>query len=658
MRGGMPRHGTRYMVESNTDPSGDEVIAQLDRILSNPEFAQSARAKRFLKFVVDQTLAGRAKTLKEYAIALDVFERDESFDPQTSSIVRVEASRLRDKLEKYNALDGRDDPVHIGLPAGSYVPVFARNAAGRKADQTSVARPPAVTPDRPASRLGLLATILLLAFIAAPTAYILFNFFSAERDPDGPPITSQSAGTNSIVVLPLRNLSGDVDQEFFGDGITDALITKLAKNGRLRVISTRSALAYKNAERPVADIARELNVSHVIEGALVRVGDKVRITAQLIDATTNQHLWAESFEHDITDIMAIQNEVVERIVSSFSNEVAAASGPRLDATPKIDPIAYEAQLKGRFFRDQLTEQGLKKGIVYFREAIRMAPKYAPAYSGMAACYCLLGGHGLEVIKPSEALPDAKQAILEAMKLDDSLAEPHAFLGIIRLKYEWDWPGAEASIRHSIELNPNYVQARLFYSFFLEAMGRQDAAIREAKIAKSIDPISLGVNVNLGWQYLRAGQLEAARRVFEETSELSPNFWGVHWGLGHYHRLRGEYDEAIASFQTAIQVGGGHTLPLSALGYTYALASKPDEALAMIDQLKEIARDTYVSPFNMATIYAGLGDKDQTFEWLEKAYADRSRSLVWLNVATEYDGLRQDPRFESISQRIGLPSEPS
>ncbi len=246
--------------------------------------------------------------------------------------------------------------------------------------------------------------------------------------------------------------------------------------------------------------------------------------------------------------------------------------------------------------------------------------------------------------------------MKALELDDSLAEPYAFLGFIRLKYDWDWPGAEEALKHSLLLNPSYAQARLFYSIYLEAMERQDEAIEEAERAKAIDPLSLAINVNLGWQYLQAGRLEQAKRVFESTAELNPNFWSVHWGLGHYFRQKGMYDQAIAAFREAIDLNGGHTLPRKDLGYTYAVSGRSREAREVLGRLEALARDSYVSPYNMATIHVGLGETDEAFAWLDRAFEERARSLVWLNVAKEYDGLRADPRFNAFLRRIGLPEE--
>ncbi len=243
----------------------------------------------------------------------------------------------------------------------------------------------------------------------------------------------------------------------------------------------------------------------------------------------------------------------------------------------------------------MTEDGFKKGIAYFEQAIESDSKFARAYAGIAMCYCLLGGHGFEIVRPSEGMPEAKRAVMMALALDDSLAEPHAFLGIVRHKYEWDWAGAEDAFKRSIELNAHYAQARLFYSFFLEAMGRQDEAIREAETARAIDPLSLGANVNLGWQYLRADRLDDALRQFNATAELNPDFWGVHWGMGHYHLRRSDFDAAIAAFQRSIAAGGGHTLPLTDLGYAYAVSGEAAAAQEILDDLKARRTQTYVSP---------------------------------------------------------------
>ena len=632
-------------------PSREDVLAALSRILSSADFAQSDRIKRFLAFVVEESLAGRAGLLKEYTIGLEVFDRDDSFDPQTSSIVRVEASRLRAKLEKYNATAGRDDPARITLPAGSYAPTFI--APGTPAGRDEIPASSGGKRRFSSNRVAIVA--LGAAILGGAGALLLLEFGGFDETAD--PVTEAAAGvaTDSIAVLPLRNLSGEAGEDYFSDGMTDALITRLAMQGSVRVISLTSAMVYKDVNMPIADIARELGVSHVIEGSVLRVGNKVRITAQLIEAESDRHLWAESYERDFADVLALQDDVVGRIAESFSGSVTAQSdgGTRLAA--RIDPAAQEAYLKGLYFRNKMTADGFRKDIAYFEQAIDSEPGFAQAYAGIAMCYCLLGGHGFEIVRPSEGMPEAKRAIMTALALDEGLAEPHAFLGIVRLKYEWDWAGAEDAFKRSLALNPHYAQAHLSYSFFLEAMGRQDAAIPEAEAARTIDPLSLGINVNLGWQYLRGDRLADALRQFEATAEMNPDFWGVHWDMGHYFLRREDHGEAIAAFQRSIAAGGGHMLPIADLGYAYAVSGDPAAAREILDDLEARGEHAYVSPFNMATIHMGLGEVDETFVWLERAFEERSRSLAWLNVAWQYDGVRSDPRFKSLLRRVGLPA---
>ncbi len=639
---GSPRRSER--------PAPDAIRVALSRVIESSEFSKSVRLQRFLTYVVQETLEGRGDALKEYSIAIEVFDRDPSFDPQSNSLVRVEASRLRSKLQIYYTGDGLNDLVRISLPAGTYVPNFE---AGPRTASPSANASWADTLRRFVPARMALIVAAVLVFVAATTSLILV-IGDRTSGKEGTAKTMAHQRPKAIAVLPLRNLSGKRDEDFFSDGMTEALITALAKHLPIPVISFTSAFAYKDNDRPIADIARDLNVSHVIQGSILRKGNRVRISSQLVEAATAQHVWAESYERDWTDVLAIQDDVARHIVGSLSGGIKPLPDIAPKAAAAIDPEAQLAYLKGRYFRNQMTEDGFRRGVGYFKKAIEKAPKFAEAYSGMAACYCLLGGHGFELVEPREGMPAAKKAVMEAMRLDDTVAEAHAFLGIIRLKYEWDWSGAEQAFQRAIQLNPSYAQARMFYSFFLEAMGRQGEAIREAEAARTIDPLSLPANVNLSWQYLRAGQLERALKQLEITRELRSDFWGVHWGFGHYHRRKGTYVNAIKSFEKAVEVGGGYTLPMTDLGYTYAIAGNSAKAREMLVRLKTMAGKSYVSPYNMATIHVGLGEVDLAFDWLKKAFESRSRSLAWLKVASEYDALRTDPRFISLVERIGLP----
>ena len=459
--------------------------------------------------------------------------------------------------------------------------------------------------------------------------------------------------THSVAVLPLRNLSANAAEDYFGDGMTDALITALARERLAHVTSMTSVMAYKGIDRPLPEIASELGVSHLVEGSVMRVGENVRITVQLIEAATDRHLWAESYERDVSDVLALQGDVVGRIVSSMAQHVAPDGAPTSSQIADIDPAAYEAHLRGRFFLNKMSEDGFEQGITYFKQAIEKAPDFAPSHSGLAACYCLLGGHGFELVSPGEGMPAAKKAVMEALRLDQSRAEPHAFLGIIQLKYDWDWRSAEESLARAIELNPSYSRGHIFYSFYLEAMGRQEEAVVEAEAAKTLDPLSRAANINLGWQYLQAGRAEDAKETFLKATEIYPNHWGVYWGMGQYHLRQGEIVEAISAFQMARSAGGGHAMPLSALGFAFAISGNERRALRTLHEVEALSRETYVSPYHMAVIHAGLGDKGAAFALLDDAYRVRSRSMAWLNVAPEMESLRDDPRFDALLFRVGL-----
>lgn len=637
------------------DISHEPIREELERICESPVFIHAERSSAFLRFAVRETLEGRGAQLKEFTIGVEVFARDQSFDPRVDSIVRVEATRVRGRLREYYDTDGADDPIRIDLPKGAYVPEFqvlddALAQAGNGAAQALPGS--ALRTGSFDSRwgLGVLAVVLLagavyLAGLRPPTE----STGQASR-PEAPP--------NSVAVLPLRSLSDKSEEEYLSIGITDALITGLAKHRSLRVTSMTSGLKYKDASGPISTIARELNVGYVVEGSVYRTGESVRITAQLIAGATDTHVWAENYERPVEEALALPEEIARQIARAILGDGVSESGGSAVESTILDAGAQEAYLKGVYFRSQLTAGGFQKGIEYFREAIDKAPQFAPAYTGLASCYCMLGGHGLELVEPAIGMPAAKAALTKALELNPSAAEPHVFIGIVRLKYEWDFEGAERAFRVAIDLNPSLYQAHLFYSFYLEAMGHQQEAIAEARIARELNPLSLAANVNLGWQYLQANDFDQALSHIEAALELDHDSWAGHWALGHYHRRKKDYPRAIAAFEKAVALQGGHSLALSALGYTLGVAGERDRAEQTIATLKRLSTDLYVPPFHIATVYVGLGNYEKGFDWLERAFHARSRSLAWLNVASEYEALRSDERFRDLVRRVGLPQRSS
>jgi TolB-like protein/Tfp pilus assembly protein PilF len=636
--------------------TAEQIRDELERVLASRDFAKSKRLNKFLRYIVEESIAGRGDKLNEYTIGQDVFDRGDTFDPQTNSVVRVEASRLRAKLERYFETREHEAVLRISLPSGGYRPEFEPQRVDRRMEQGTPAN--LAVKKAPPIRAWLVAltaaALLSTAAAVTLTAFHASDILPWESSRQSSIDEVKPPKTNRLVVLPLRNVSDGLDEDYLSDGITQALIARLAQKTTYRVISATSAMAYKNDTRPLLEIANELDVDRVVEGSIMRVGDHVRITAKLIDADTDHHVWTQSYERKVSDVLNLQENVATQIANALSGQADLNSNSDVGRIPSIEPAAYEAYLKGRFFLNKMTEEGFKRGLTYFREAIRLAPGYSPAYSGLATCYCLLGGHGFETVNPHEAIPTARKAVMEALRLDDESAEAHAFLGIIRLKYDWDWTGAEESFRRSISLYPDYPQAHIFYSYYLEAMGQREAAIAEARYAREIDPLSLSANVNLGWQLLKAGQLDEGLRTFRDTAELAPDFWGVHWGLGQFHRMSGDYEAAIESLRKAVDAGGGHAMPLSALGYTYALSGRTAEAHEILTQLEDMSDNGYVSPFNMAIIHAGMGNADAAFSYLEQAFSQRSRAMAWLNVTEELGGLRGDARFDSLLKRVGLP----
>jgi len=458
----------------------------------------------------------------------------------------------------------------------------------------------------------------------------------------------------AVAVLPLADLSEHPEPDYFADGMTEALITDLAKINALRVISRTSVMQYKGVQRPLPQIARELNVDAVVEGSVLRSGKRVRITAQLIHAATDQHLWAESYERDFRDVLSLQSEVARAIANEIQVKLTPQDQARLVSARSVDPEAYQLYLKGRFYWNKRTEAGLKKGIEYFHQAIDLDPNYALAYAGIADCYSLLGWDLFGALPPREALPIAKAAAKKALETDDSLAEAHNSLAWTKLAFDWDWMGAEREFKRAIELNPGYAITHHWYAECLAGMGRYAEALAEIRQAQELDPLSLIISSIVGWVFYFDRKNDQAIAEFRKTLELDPNFWVAHWTLGRTYEQKAMFAEAIAEIQKAIDLSGGSPLSLAALGHTYAVWGRRVEAERALNELKESSKQGYISSYSIAAIHAGLGEKDQAFIWLEKAYEERSGWLIWLRAEPISDPLRSDPRFQDLLRRVGLP----
>jgi TolB-like protein/Flp pilus assembly protein TadD len=622
------------MTRVTPTPSKAEILCERDRIVTSELFASSQRMCAFLDYLISETVADRASRLKELSIGIAVFGRDATFDPRVDSIVRVEAGRLRAKLREYFQEAGADDPVRITIPKGAYVPVF--ELRGPTESLPPHARGPKPWP------VALLATLGLVALAAIVAVFALRPASESEG-------SSANVEARSIAVLPLRDWSPD-PPDYFSEAMTDVLIARLSERSELRVTSLGSVMVYKDSGLPPAEIAERLGVSNIVEGAVFRENGNVRITANLIDAPAGRNIWSHTFTRPMTDVLALQADVAAEIASQLVGSLLpSARGPQSE----ISPAAYEAFLKGVYWRNRLTAQGFNRGIVFFQQALKLQNDYAEAYAGLAACHCQLGGHGIEVVTPRAALPEALQLASRALELDDTLAEPYAVIGIIKFKYEWDAEAAEQYLQQAVEKKPSLFEAYQWRSQIAEGTGRHELAVEQARIAHRLNPLSLAANLNLGWQLYQAGRLTEAESEFESLLEFDPDFWGGHWGKAHCLRERGELTAAIAEFARAVDLGGGHNLPVASLGYTYAVAGERDAARAILKQLRALSEKTYVSPVHVAMVHAGLGESDAALEWLDKGLRVRARSMAWLTEIREFESLRDDPRYDELIATIGI-----
>jgi TolB-like protein/DNA-binding winged helix-turn-helix (wHTH) protein/Tfp pilus assembly protein PilF len=455
----------------------------------------------------------------------------------------------------------------------------------------------------------------------------------------------------SLAVLPLENLSGDPSQEYFSDGMTDELIAELGKIGNLRVISRTSVMTYKGARRPLPQIARELNVDVVVEGTVLRSGNQVRITAQLISAADDKHLWAKSYEGDLGDTLALQEQVARSIASEIRIELTPHEQAMFKSAKRVNPEAYEAYLKGRYFWNKRTTESLRRGIDYFNQAVEKDPNYAPAYAGLADSYALAGDWQYGVLTPREAYPGAKAAATKAIALDSTLGEAHISLAWCLDGFDWDWESAGREFTRGIELSPSYATGHHWYGWHLAALGRHSEAIAELKKAESLDPLSLIIGADLAEELLIAHRYDEAIKQSRKTMNMDPYFALTHYVLGEVFVQKHMYSAAIAELQKAIELSPGSAAFTANLAYAYAVSGMRDEAVRILDDLKNRSRDALSNAPEIALVYVGLDEKNQAMAWLEKAYAERFNPGVLMRPA--FDPVRSDPRFEDLLRRIGL-----
>jgi TolB-like protein/DNA-binding winged helix-turn-helix (wHTH) protein/Tfp pilus assembly protein PilF len=464
--------------------------------------------------------------------------------------------------------------------------------------------------------------------------------------------TSAPSGIRSIAVLPLENLSGDPSQNYFADGMTDELITDLAQISALRVISRTSVMVYKGARKPLPQIAHELNVDAVVEGTVVHSGDQVRITAQLIEASTDRHLWSQSYEGELRDTLALQNRVASTIADQIRINLTPREQAALKSAKVVNPEAYQSYLKGRYFWNKRTADGLKAALAYFNQAIEEDPKYAKAYSGLADTYALLGDWQYGVMSTKEALPKAKTAAIKALELDSSLSEAHTSLGYSLRAFDWDFDAAGKEFQRAIELNPGYATAHHWNAMNLGLLGRPKDALVEMRKAENLDPLSLIINADLAEFLLLTHSYDESVKQSRKIIEMDSTFAIGHKQLGDAYLLKQMDKEAVAELQKAVRLSGGSPICVADLARAYVASAKMNEAVKLLSDLKKSSNAGLANAPQIAMIYASMGDNDQAMHWLERAYEGRFNPSILLR--SGFDPLRSDPRFEELMRRIGLP----
>jgi len=586
------------------------VEAQLEKIASSRAFSTADRLRHFLRFVVEQSIRGQAAALKEWVIGVQVFDRGKSFDPRLDAIVRVEAGRLRAKLADYYRIEGRHDRVWIELPKGAYAPVFReRNFIPSDAE-----------PMRNEHSNGLTATADTLA----------------------------TSGLSSIVVLPFVNLSIDPENEYFSDGLTEEVINALARIPGLRVIARSTAFRYKGQAQDVRRVGAELHVTAALEGSVRRMGTRIRITAQLIETANCFHIWSNTYEREVKDILAIQQEIADNIRGMVRVQFPNSSRPP-ERNSSSNVEAYDLYLRGIYFEGKRSVEGFAKGLEYLQNSANIDVSCSPTFARLASSYTLQAAYGLA--DPTVAMTRARQAVTRALEIDDNLAEAHASSGCINALYSWNWAAADRDFRRALELNSGVPEVHHRYAFFyLAPTGRGEEALSHIQQAKNLDPMSLVLHAAECAVLVWGRQLEAAIERGCKTVELEPTYYPGHMYLSWAYRRCGMRTQAIERAEEAVRLSAGTPLSLGGLGLAYAAAGKSDEARKVLEQIQQ---RPYIASTSIASIYAAIGEIEEALKWLERARQERSPGLVYLRVASWNERVRSDPRFDELVRAVGL-----
>jgi TolB-like protein/Tfp pilus assembly protein PilF len=455
----------------------------------------------------------------------------------------------------------------------------------------------------------------------------------------------------SLAVLPLENLSGDPEQDYFADGMTETLITELSRIRALKVTSRTSVMQFKGVKKPLPEIANALKVDAVVEGSVMRVGNRVRVTAQLIHAFTDAHLWADNYDRELSDVLGLQSEIARAIAAEVKVALSPGEAEHLAKARAVNPEAHEAYLRGRYHWNRRTEADLQKAFEHFEQAIAADPNYGPGYEGLAETYVVLPYYS--AVPPRDIYPKAQAAARRALELDDSLAGAHAVLGMVNETHDYNWSAAEAEFRRALEINPGYASAHQWYARFLSARGRAAEALAEINRAEELDPLSLVIQSNTGFILLEARQYDLAEEKMGQVLGMRPDYAAV-WDLqADVYDAKQQHELMIEAAEKAVRFSGGNPGYLARLGRAYALAGHRQRAQEILNQLNQRAKEEYVRPTRMAELHLALGDKQQALTWLEKGYQERDIGMVAIKIKHIFDPLRDDPKFRELLRKMGL-----
>ncbi len=589
----------RGAIAEMSNGSDEKAVAQRDRILESRAFRQADRLKRFLGFIVTETIAGRSERLKEFVIGVEVFGKDQSFDPRNDPIVRVQARRLRALLARYYREEGQDDDLLIEMPKGGYAPIFkpARNSPTKRS------------------------------------------------------LTPIIVSRNTVLVAPFSDNSPEGNQKYFCDGMSQEIIHALAKVEAVRVAAWN--FGDQGTDSDPREIANRLNAAMIINGSIRKAGQQVRVTANLVDTVSGCYLWSMSLDGKVENVFGIQEEVARAIADKLQKELAGGAHGKGLRHSTENLAAFNLYVQGRYHLNQRTEEGLRKAVEFFEKAIIEDSQSAKAYSGLADAYGLLGHYG--VLSPAEVWTKAASNAAAAVLQDDHSAEAHASLAHVKSTQDWDWLGAQQEFQRAIQLDPRYSTAHHWYAMScLAPLARLEEAREEMLLAQALDPISSIIARDLAVIFYYERDLDAALEQCDHAVELNPHFALAYWILGSVQEQRADFDESAAAFQRAIQLAPQSPRMHAALGRTLALSGKRQDALRILKELRGLAGKRYVSPFELASLHFAIDQRDEGFEWLTKAFQDRCFELISLKVDPRLDSIKLDQRFIGLFSQLALP----